>query len=84
MDSTTPSKNPIEQKPPLSDSAIIRAIANNMLNFIKMRSSQLDDEMVVANVKKTFPLLKGPMAGIVSSIEISVMGSLELVLDEWH
>lgn len=38
----------------------------------------------MANVKKAFMMLKVPMARIVSPIKISTIGSLELVLDDWH
>lgn len=66
MDPITPLEDLIDQQPSLSDNVVIRAFADKVLCFIKTWLSQLDDDLLVGDVKKIFSSLKGFVVDIIS------------------
>lgn len=68
----------------MGDKKMIQVVTDKVFFFIQAVLSQLDDDQNVANMKIMLKSLKVLIISIILAIEISVVGSLDKVLDDQH
>lgn len=74
----------MNKDPPTDDIEVMWVVPDIIFTFIQVGPSKLDDDQAMVNVKEAFLSLKVPIVGIVALDEMSAIGCLKMVLDDWY